>query len=579
MNNKEKVRLLSIRWKILIPVSILFIIGCICIGYNAVNSYNEELRNNALEQAENASNVAIHTIDGDKIEQLNIGDENSVTYKEIITELQNIAEYCNVKYLYTIYEENGEFFYGLDIDTSENKSLIGEKYESSEGYEILNTVYTGEIWKSPEIDNTEDGEHLLTVYRPIYNSKGEIISILGCDYDASHVLNTRYGIIKELVIVLCLTLAFNISLIAIIVNLTVKTIKTVNDKIYDLVNNEGDLTQALEIKSGDEAELIAQNVNKLMEYIKNIVVNIATNSQTINTSSNLMVENLAIAQGSITEISTTMEEMSAGMEETNASLEEVSAIIENIYDDIENVNGRSIESTSNAQETAKKANEIYELSISDKENAIENVNNLSNLLNEKIEQSKSVKEVEQLTADILEISSQTNLLALNASIEAAHAGELGKGFAVVAHEIKALAENSAKAATRIKEVNIGVINAVEELSTAASEMINFVEELVNNTYEKLCLTTLEYKGSMENTSDIMSDFMASCESLTQGINTIKESMDSINIAVEESAKGIVNVAETTVGFSHSVIELEQEANESLNVVKNLNAEVNKFKYA
>ena len=75
------------------------------------------------------------------------------------------------------------------------------------------------------------------------------------------------------------------------------------------------------------------------------------------------------------------------------------------------------------------------------------------------ENSKSVDHVNELTDEILNISSQTNLLALNASIEAARAGDVGRSFSVVADEIRLLADSSRETANKIQNINSVVISA------------------------------------------------------------------------------------------------------------------------
>ena len=77
--------------------------------------------------------------------------------------------------------------------------------------------------------------------------------------------------------------------------------------------------------------------------------------------------------------------------------------------------------------------------------------------------------VDDFAAVISEISSQTNLLALNAAIEAARAGSAGRGFGVVAQEVRALAEQSAKAADEVAD-HVRRIRARVASAAAAAEM-------------------------------------------------------------------------------------------------------------
>ena len=202
---------------------------------------------------------------------------------------------------------------------------------------------------------------------------------------------------------------------------------------------------------------------------------------------------------------------------------------------------------------------------------------MAQTVNEKIERSKAVEEISELTAEIINITDQTNLLALNASIEAARAGEAGRGFAVVADEIGKLASNSAQAAGEIRRVSVEVISAVNELAQEAEAMLSFMEKTAMAGYEKLLVTSEEYRKNVGDMNGMMEHFATESGQLRESIDNIKEAIEAVNIAVEESTRGITNVAETSVNLTSGVADIGTEAEANMGVAARLNAEVNRFK--
>lgn len=571
---KQKTRKMNIRMKILLPVLIIILVVSAGMGVMMYLIGQEAYTQAGVDQSHMAAKIASSMINGAEVYQVHSGTGDQDLYEEELWELREIKETCGILYMYTIYKADGQLYYGIDTDESEGQCQLGDPYDDEA--EPIEVALSGEDYTREYIVSNEYG-NLISSYVPIYDMVGNVIGVLGCDYDGTEALR-MVNIIKVLSMG-CMAVALLVSgiIVYLFVNAITKNVVLINAKIYDLVNNEGDLTQKLDIHSGDELELISNNVNSLLEYIRTIMLNISGNSTNLQGSSMEVFNNLKNAEMNITDVSATMEEMSAGMEETAASILEITSAINDVYDAIEEINGKAGESANNAYEAMEKANQVYNTSIESQEQAKEMSSQLSATVEDKIEKSKAVNEIETLTNSILAIASQTNLLSLNASIEAARAGEAGRGFAVVADEIGKLAQESADSASRIRQVSNDVIQAVEELAAASQQMIAFIDETTMGGFQQLQETAYDYKENIHEMSATMQDFTASCEELKSNMDSIKGNIEAANIAVDESAKGISNVSELSVSITSSVSDIQSQANGNMDIAKMLNQEVNRFK--
>ena len=572
--NKGKIRTrrLTIRAKILIPSIIIVVLVCGLMGYNSYTRFEKSMVRMGVEEADMAATIVADSLDANLVYKVTVGSEGTQVYQNLQGDLRKKQKACGIAFLYTLYTDGKKVYYGVDSD--EDAAKVGDEFADS--YAELEPVFGGKEYIQDYIDHTEDGD-LITVYKPIEDNAGKVVAILGCDYDASSIAaELQKAVVQTLQIGgICLILA--ILILTIIVSRITKGLMQVNAKIYDLVHNEGDLTQKLDVRSGDELELIAGNVNELLAYIRKIMIGISSGSMRLMSSSRKMVDHLSSADESITDVSATMQEMSAAMEETTSSLNQITEAIDEIYSSVERIAGNADAGKVSSQEMESRASGANDAAAEGEKKANIETEKMAASLNEKIAKSKSVEQIEILTSNIIEITEQTNLLALNASIEAARAGEAGRGFAVVADEIGKLAGNSADAAAKIRQVSAEVIQAVDELAEGSQQMIEFVRNSTEEGFGGLVATSENYATDANAMRAMMEQFAQTAEELRSTMDGIRESISAVNIAVEESAKGIVGVSESSVQLTGNVNDIQSEASYNNGIAEDLAKEVGKFK--
>lgn len=572
--NKGKIRTrrLTIRAKILIPSIIIVVLVCGLMGYNSYTRFEKSMVRMGVEEADMAATIVADSLDANLVYKVTVGSEGTQVYQNLQGDLRKKQKACGIAFLYTLYTDGKKVYYGVDSD--EDAAKVGDEFADS--YAELEPVFGGKEYIQDYIDHTEDGD-LITVYKPIEDNAGKVVAILGCDYDASSIAaELQKAVVQTLQIGgICLILA--ILILTIIVSRITKGLMQVNAKIYDLVHNEGDLTQKLDVRSGDELELIAGNVNELLAYICKIMIGISSGSMRLMSSSRKMVDHLSSADESITDVSATMQEMSAAMEETTSSLNQITEAIDEIYSSVERIAGNADAGKVSSQEMESRASGANDAAAEGQKKANIETEKMAASLNEKIAKSKSVEKIEVLTSNIIEITEQTNLLALNASIEAARAGEAGRGFAVVADEIGKLAGNSADAAAKIRQVSAEVIQAVDELAEGSQQMIEFVRNSTEEGFGGLVATSENYATDANAMRAMMEQFAQTAEELRSTMDGIRESISAVNIAVEESAKGIAGVSESSVQLTGNVNDIQSEASDNNGIAEDLATEVGKFK--
>lgn len=347
--------------------------------------------------------------------------------------------------------------------------------------------------------------------------------------------------------------------------------------ISDIDRREGDLTKRVTIKSNDEIAALGNGINVFMEKLQNIFKMITSNSQRMDVVVNEVMESVKTSNGSVTDLSALTEELAATMQDVAENASVINEDAEEVLEEVNVIANRSNEINGYTKQMKSHAESMENTARTNMETTELKVNEILQVLNRAIEESKSVNQVNNLTDDILNIASQTNLLALNASIEAARAGEAGKGFAVVAGEISNLAAASGEAANRIQQINHVVTAAVHNLADHSNGLVNYMNETIMPEFESFVESGGEYKKNATYIEGVMNEFSSMTDQLKTTVSEITTSISSITAAIDEGVVGVTGAAENTQALVEDMDNITIHMDENQKIAGDLKQETEIFK--
>lgn len=327
-----------------------------------------------------------------------------------------------------------------------------------------------------------------------------------------------------------------------------KPIVTLKEVITDLANGSGDLTHRLKVETQDDLGQIADGINKFIENLQNLMLDVSQSSGKINGE-------IALLEGQADSSQNLLKSHGIEMEMAVTSINEMSSTADAVAESA----ATAAKQTQATNKEAEESKVIVQQAVDSVTALVDEVEHTSQSI---IAMNEDAAQIGAVLDVIGGIAEQTNLLALNAAIEAARAGEHGRGFAVVADEVRALAARTRQSTTEIGEM-------LDKLSSGSEAVVASM-----NTTKQSCEQTADTTAKVMNSLDLMTDSVIEINDLAAQIATSAEEQSSVTEEINRNMVAIQGMIETlNTNGSESVSSTHQLTNSNQQLV----SIVNKFK--
>ncbi|MEW4370794.1 methyl-accepting chemotaxis protein [Paenibacillus kandeliae] len=268
-----------------------------------------------------------------------------------------------------------------------------------------------------------------------------------------------------------------------------KPLHLLNSQMNAIAEGEADLTRRIDIRQKDEFGTLAESFNRFVASLRDIVSQIGASSEMVAASAEQFSASAGQSKATSGQVAESMQVIADKAGHQTRQLERNTAALQTSLDKLSAI---TVNTTSMADfsRTMRDQAESGEQSISKVGQQMNSINHSVLQTDQSVDTLAShAAQIDTMTTLINQIATQTNLLALNAAIEAARAGEHGSGFAVVADEVRKLAEQSADAASQIKELVV----RIQTETQSAQSYIQLVKEEVHTGTELTGTTVQQFR--------------------------------------------------------------------------------------